>query len=107
MYESFGEFGRREFTFGGAVVFKVDENGFELKGRVDHSDGGKSADRDYWMGYDYYDNTVKRSLYLDNVLYTFSNNYLKMNQLDDLSEVKNLELKKLRSGEEDDFEIVN
>ena len=30
-----------------------------------------------------------------------------MNKLSDLEEVKKLELKKLRSGEDDDFEIVN
>ncbi len=96
-----------KLTFSGAAVFLVDKNGFELKGRIDHSDGGQPADSDYWRGYSYYDNTVKRALYIENVLYTFSNRYLKMNKLEDLELVKNLELKKLKSGEDDDFEIIN
>ncbi len=106
--ESLGGRSYGKLTFSGAAVFKVDkETGFELKGKIDHSDGGRPADRDYWRGYSYYDNTVKRSLYIDDVLYTFSNKYLKMNELDDLDLVKKLELKKEKSGTGDDFEIVN
>jgi len=93
-------------TFSGAAVLSVDKNGIELKGKIDHSDGGKPSESDWWGGYSYYDNTVKRSLYIDDVLYTFSNNYLKMNKISDLDLVKNLELKKNKSGE-DDFEIIN
>ena len=102
--ESLDGRGWGKMTFSGAAVFKVDKTGFELKGKIDHSDGGRISDRDYWRGYNYYDNTVKRSLYIDDVLYTFSNKYLKMNNLDDLELVKNLELKK-DSGS--DFEVVN
>jgi uncharacterized secreted protein with C-terminal beta-propeller domain len=96
-----------ELTFSGAIVFDIDENGFELKGKIDHSDGGKIANRDCWWGYCYYENNVLRNLYMDDVLYSFSNKYLKMNKIDDLELVKELELKKVRSGEEDDFEIIN
>ena len=32
-----------KLTFSGAAVFKVDKNGFELKGKIDHSDGGKTS----------------------------------------------------------------
>ena len=74
---------------------------------IDHSDGGRASDRDYWRGYSYYDNTVKRSLYIDNVLYTFSNNYLKMNKLDDLDDIKTLGLKKNRTVDDDDFTVIN
>ena len=96
-----------KLSFSGVVVLNVDKNGFKLKGKIDHSDGGRASGEDYWGGYRYYDNTVKRSLYIDDTLYTFSNKYIKMNKLSDLEEVKKLELKKLRSGEDDDFEIVN
>ena len=96
-----------KLTFSGAAVFEVDKNGFKLKGKIDHSDGGRASDRDYWRGYQYYDNTVKRGLYIDDVLYTFSNKYLKMNKLDDLELVKKLELKKSRGEAGDDFEVVN
>lgn len=99
--------GYPKLTFSGAAVFKIDKTGFKLKGKIDHSDGGKPADSDYWQGYSYYDNTVKRSLYIDDVLYTFSNQYLKMNKINDLEMVKNLELKKEQSGSGNDFDIVN
>ncbi|MFH0972574.1 MAG: beta-propeller domain-containing protein [Patescibacteria group bacterium] len=96
---------RKEMSiFVGAAVFKVDKTGFKLTGKIDHSNGGQSSGQDYWRGYNYYDNTVKRSLYIDDILYTFSNNYLKANKLSDLELVKNIELKKEKS---DDFEVVN
>lgn len=83
-----------EFTFGGALVFRVDKNGFTLRGRIDHSDGGAGSDRDWWGGYGYFDNTVKRGLYIDSVLYTFSNSYLKAHSLDDLAEVATVAFEK-------------
>ncbi len=96
-----------KLTFSGAAVFKVDKSGFELKGKIDHSDNGKPADSDHWQGYSYYDNTVKRSLYIDDVLCTFSNKYLKMNKIEDLAPIKNLELKKEKSDSGGDFNIIN
>ncbi len=91
--------------FRGAAVFKIDENGFELRGKIDHSNGGKVSSGDYWGGYSYYDDTVKRSLFIDDTLYTFSNNYLLMNKIEDLNLVKTLKLEKKKTG--DDFEIIN
>ncbi len=102
-----GRRGWGKFVFGGAVVFEVDkEEGFKLKGKVDHSDG-KEGQRDYWGGYSYYDNTVKRSLYIDDILYTFSNKYLMMNKISDLDEVKKMKLEKNKSDDGDDFEVIN
>ena len=75
----------------------------ELKGKIDHSDGGKPTEINYWNGYNYYDNNVQRNLYIDNILYSFSNNYLKMNKLDDLKEVNSL---KLKLNSNDDFEVI-
>jgi uncharacterized secreted protein with C-terminal beta-propeller domain len=92
-------------VFSGAAVFRVDEKGFELKGKIDHSDGGKIGTQDCWWGYCYYDNNVLRSLYISNTLYTYSNRYLKANNLEDLTEIKNLELKKEKKG--DDFQVIN
>lgn len=94
-----------DVNFVGAAVVNVDKDGFELKGRIDHSDGGQVSQRDYWRGINYYDNTVRRSLYLEDVLYTFSNNYLMMNELDELEMVKKLPL--LVEGGGEDFEVVN
>lgn len=79
-------------AFAGSLVFTVEQDKLSLKGRIDHSAGGYFAQPDFWGGYSYYDNTVKRSLYINNNLYTFSNKFLKINSLDDLSEVKSLQL---------------
>ncbi len=93
--------------FRGAFVFDVTDEGFTERGRIEHSSG--SGDTvDYWRGYSYYDSTVRRSLYIDDVLYTFSHNYLKMNDLDSLDEVKELPIEKKRTPDEQpDFEIIN
>ncbi len=86
------EGGYGELEFSGAAIFNIDEDGFEIKGRIDHSDGGESSE-DYWFGgYRYYDNNVQRILYIEDALYTFSNKYLKINSLDDLMEINSLEL---------------
>jgi len=94
-----------KMSFSGALVFDVNERGFKLRAKVDHSNGGESAPEDYWGGYRYYDNTVKRSLYIDNALYTLSNNFLNINALSDLKEIKSLKLELKESG--DDFDIIN
>lgn len=95
---------KRRKRFRGAMVFNVTKDGFELKGEINHDDG--TDVNDWWRGYSFYDTTVQRSLYIDDVLYTFSNKFLKMNELDDLDLVKNLELEK-KKGEDDDFEVIN
>ncbi len=105
--ESDGDRYYGKLTFSGAAVFSINEKGFELKGKIDHSDGGKASAEDYWGGYNYYDNTVKRSLYIENNLYTFSNKYLKINKISDLGAVKNVELKKDKSEDGSDFEVIN
>lgn len=70
--------------FNGAAVFKVDKSGFELRGKVSHSDDNDNNYR--WS------DGVKRSLYIENILYTLSNEYLKMNNLSDIEEVNSLQL---------------
>jgi len=72
--------------FNGAAIFNINKKGFELKGKIDHSnDDNKSWNRN---------SNVQRSLYIDNVLYTLSNKYLKANGLNDLNEIKSIELVK-------------
>lgn len=101
---SSGNWGR--LSFSGAMVFNVDKSGFKLKGKIDHSDGGRSSDMDFWNGYNFYDNSVQRSLYIQDELYTLSNNYLMANKTEDLKLSKKLELKKERSDNKD-FIIIN
>ena len=91
-----------ELTFSGSLVFSVKNNSLDLRGRIDHSSGGRLAPADMWNGYDYYDNTVKRSLYIGDYLYTFSNNFLKINSLADLKEVSGLKLTTVK----DDYTIT-
>lgn len=90
-----------KISFAGSLVFNLVNNGFVLKGKIDHSEGGNFANADYFNGYDYYDNTVKRSLYINENLYTFSNKFLKINSLNDLAALKKIVL----SGA-DDFIIT-
>ena len=79
------------FKFQGAYVFDLSlENGFDLKGRITHN-----TDEDLLkMGYYYYGygKEVRRSLYIDNVLYTISDAMIKANDLGSLEELKSIEL---------------
>ena len=88
--------------FRGAAAFHVDENGFQLKGLIEHD--RTDDQRLSWCGGDCYTSTVKRSLYIDDVLYTFSDNYLKMNKIGNLQTVGQLELKK---ENDNDWKVVN
>jgi uncharacterized secreted protein with C-terminal beta-propeller domain len=80
-----------DFTFQGAYVYKLNLDGFEFKGRITHLDEDDLLKTSYW-GY-YGSKAVHRSLYIDDVLYTISDSMIKMNNLDDLNEIKNVELK--------------
>ena len=75
--------------FRGAVVFHIDESGFKLQGTIDHSDG--SNENNYYGRYGGL-SSVKRSLYIEEILYTLSDKYLKMNKLDSLENVSSLML---------------
>ena len=81
--------------FNGAAVFYIDKSGFKLKGKIDHSDSDNSN------LYGYNSDAVKRSLYIEDILYTLSNKYLKMNNLSDIEEVNSLELRK-----DDDTDLI-
>jgi len=75
-----------EYVFQGAFVYRLTlENGFEERGRITHV----SAEDELKRGY-YYDDSysVKRALYIGNVLYTLSGDMLKANTLDSLAELK-------------------
>ena len=80
-----------EFTFQGAYVYRLSlEDGFEYQGRITHLDDEdilKSGYYGYWGS-----SSIQRSLYIGDVLYTISESMVKMNSLDDLSEINSLEL---------------
>jgi len=75
-----------------AYVFDINvETGISLKGVVTHEseESENSSTYSYRYSRDY---SVKRSLYIDNVLYTISDKMIKMNSLDDLSEINTVDL---------------
>ncbi len=77
-----GDYIYRQRIWQGAYVFGLTpEDGIELKGTVSHFDDYEE-DRYYY----YSPHAIKRSLYMDDVLYTISSTYIKMNNLEDLDE---------------------
>lgn len=89
-YSTIPQYGN--FAFQGAYVYNFDLiNGFSLKGKITHisqEDYLKSGN--YW--YDS-DKNVARILYINDNLYTLSNSLIMANQLDNLQEIKRLEIK--------------
>ncbi|MFH1229335.1 MAG: beta-propeller domain-containing protein, partial [Candidatus Aenigmatarchaeota archaeon] len=69
----------------GAYVFNLDlANGFVLKGKITHEN--QTANKTDYYYYDY-NTQIRRSLFIDSILYTVSNNMIKANRIDSLSEV--------------------
>jgi len=67
----------------GFYVFGLDKiNGVNIKGTITHSDGDSQ----------YYGMSNARTFYIDDVLYTASEEYLKMNSFDNLEEVNSIKL---------------
>lgn len=74
---------KHNFETQGAFVFKIDENyNLKLRGDISHLD--KEND---------YNSYVKRVLFIDNNLYTLSNNKIKISNFDTLENIKELSLK--------------
>ena len=64
------------------------ENGFNLRGRVSHYEDSGAFDKSgyYFRG----DSQIRRSLYIGDVLYTFSNKKIQLNDLTSLEKIKSL-----------------
>ncbi len=74
----------------GAYVFDISLDGIELRGRITHMDDNADLlKRGYYFRSDY---SVQRSLYIENVLYTISSMKVKMNNLETLAEINQVEL---------------
>ena len=75
-----------DYVWQGAYVFTISpDEGLVLKGRITHLENAISFMK---SGY-YFSSTysVKRSLYIDNVLYTISDTKIKMNNLENLDQI--------------------
>lgn len=79
-----------EQTFSGAFVFDISaENGITERGRITHVSQEEELKRGYYYGWA---SAVKRSLYIDDILYTISDKKILANNLDDLNLVKEFNL---------------
>ncbi|MHA1955108.1 MAG: beta-propeller domain-containing protein [Candidatus Heimdallarchaeaceae archaeon] len=89
-----------DYVFQGAYVYNINlEDGFELRGRVTHYEDEEVFKK---SGYYFYgDRNVRRALYMDEILYTFSNLILKANDLDNLDEINSVDI----PYEEEDYPI--
>ena len=69
-------------SWNGFYVFDLDTDGFNVKGVVTHLEDNLN----------YYGMENARTFYIDDVLYTVSKEYLKMNSFNDLKEIKSIKL---------------
>jgi uncharacterized secreted protein with C-terminal beta-propeller domain len=87
------EYGK--FTYQGAYVFGIDmEKGFVLKGRITHLTDQELAQINsgtYYSSYSY-DSYINRIMYIDDVLYTLSNNKIKANNMSNLKEINKVDI---------------
>ena len=77
----------KEYISEGYLVYNINlEEGFKLKGTITHEN---KKDK-----YSYYYNTrLLRGLYIEDNLYTISEDYIKVNRLEDLQEVNQVKIK--------------
>jgi len=79
-----------DYVWQGAYVFDISLDGLALRGGITHLENDIELMK---SGY-YFSSTysVKRSLYIDNVLYTVSDKKIKMNSLENLEAINEVEL---------------
>jgi uncharacterized secreted protein with C-terminal beta-propeller domain len=78
-----------DFVYQGAYIFKISQEGIELRGRVTHIDNENLLKSGYWFSSEY---EVERSLYIEDNLYTISQGKIKINNLNTLEEITSVEL---------------
>lgn len=71
-----------------AQVLKVTTTDIQLKGKIVHKYDEEGYGYYYWRT----PNAIKRSLFMDDTLYTISENTVKANNIDDLEEIETVEL---------------
>ncbi len=77
----------RENVWNGVYVFGVSSDGFEEIGKISHDEG--QSNYYYWSS----PSQIKRSLYIDDVLYTISEQKILMNELVTVDEIGEVDLK--------------
>ena len=80
------------FKFQGAFVYKINPvDGFEFIGKITHINETENPNNYYWRWHSY-SSHITRTLFIDDILYTISNDLVKMNNLNDLSEINSINL---------------
>ena len=75
----------------GAYVFDISiDDGLQIRGRITHIDDLSELEEGYYYYYSPF--AVERSLYIDDVLYTISQAKIKMNNLENLDYINEVEL---------------
>ena len=92
-----------DYQDSGAEVLAINANGLRDLGLISHHRPGATPYNWVNQNDDFYGDTVKRGLYIDENLYTVSDNYVKINNFAYLNEVKTVDLN-LTSN---DFTIIN
>lgn len=79
-----------EYTFQGAYVFNINLKEIKFKGRITHINEEEFKK----FGEFYYDPkySIRRSLYIDDVLYTISEGMIKAHKIETLEEIKGIKL---------------
>ena len=81
-----------EYVWQGAYVLDISLDGIDLRGRITHMDDNTIAEDRYYNYYEYANYIVQRTFYMDDVLYTVSNMKVKMNNLQTLAEINEVDL---------------
>ena len=89
LYEADDEKSWGSFVWQGAMVLDISPEGISERGRITHRE--HEADDDGYY-YRQWQSSIRRSLYMDDVLYTISSTTVKANYLDSLDEIKEVEI---------------
>jgi uncharacterized secreted protein with C-terminal beta-propeller domain len=79
-----------DYVWQGAYVFSITEEKIEYRGGITHLDDDIDLLKNGY--YFYSDYTVKRSIFIEDYLYTISDKLVKINNISDLTEVNEIEL---------------
>ncbi|HHL41720.1 MAG TPA: hypothetical protein ENJ36_03545, partial [Candidatus Bathyarchaeota archaeon] len=78
-----------EYTYQGAYVFDISLEGIELRGQITHLQDDELLKSGFWFESEY---AVERSLYIEDNLYTMSQGMIKINDLETLEELAEIDL---------------
>lgn len=80
-----------EYVWQGVYVFNISpEEGIVLKGGITYLNNDSDLEKSGYYFYSQY--SVKRTLYINNILYTISDKKIKMNDIENLKEIKQINI---------------